>query len=423
MNFFQRLLNKNAKIQPTDIVDFDNFSGWSPVLDTGATTFACLDKIASEFASLNFAVYDKKTRQKMKKHKILDILKQPNFEDRHFNFFYQSAIDYFNGGCFWKKLYSPLTGEVESLFRLNRGVITTERDTATNEIFYNYNGERFSQKDIVYIPSRFNYSTLQGGQSIFNASKSVFETLKQLEKFTQTSFSAGVLGKKIVIDISKIYHDGKKLSAKEMEGLRSDFSKMNSGIANTGKPILKENGMELSEIGESLDNKTAELLESRKFQEHEIAKIFGVPESLITPQGKDGGSIEDAFLLFNEFAIRPLASQFQDAINSLLDEDRYYFEFDYNGVLKVSFEKRIDAYIKQINNGLLSPNEARAKENMGEIEAGDNHFMPVNLMPLNDKTIEAYMAKQKNEIAKGKGDAENPTDENAQHFGGGDDKQ
>lgn len=421
-----RMLNKNAQARPRAGIDYT--AGRALVqVDRTATVFACMDRIATEFANLNFAIYDKRTRKKAARHRLLTVLHEPNSEERRFNFFYQSAIDYLNGGCYWLK--GMAAGEVWNLYRLNRWQINVTRDPITNEKVYNYNGKAYKAQDVVYIPSRFDYSTLTGGASVFDAAGEAFDTMRQLEKFTQSSFSNGIVGERIVIDVQKAFPN---ITAEQAEALRNEFMAQNAGVENTGKPILKKKGIEFSAVGKSTDNHAVELTENRKFQEHEIAKVFGIPEQLLSAAGgKDGVSnLEDAFLLFNEFAIRPLAAQFQDAINALLDEARYYFEFDYNGVLKVSFEKRIDAYAKQITNGLLSPNEARAKENMDAIEAGDNFFLPVNLMPLNNDTVAAYMAKQKNELANGKGgfgqaahEVTDPTDPDAQHSAAGDDKQ
>lgn len=424
LGIFKRFLNRNAKPRPRLAGDYTASAGLVRV-DRTATIFACMDRIASEFAALNFAIYDKHTRQKVKRHNLLLTLQEPNKEERHYTFFYQSAIDYLNGGCFWLKVY--VDGLIWGLHRLNRWEVNVMRRPESNERYFTYNGKEYSGEDIVYIPSRFGYDTKAGGISIFDAADGAFETARQLEKFTQSSFANGVIGERVVIDVSEAREES--ITREQIDALRNDFVRTNCGVENVGKPIVQDSGVKYNVIGKSIDNKTVELSENRKFQEHEIAKIFGVPRQLLSASS-DEGSLEDAFILFNEFALRPLAAQFQDAINGLLDEARYYFEFDYNGVLKVSLEKRIDAYIKQINNGLLSPNEARRKENMDAIEAGDNYFMPVNLMPLNDETVAAYMAKQKNEAEAGKKgfgqsseEAVNPTDEEAQHFAGGDDKQ
>lgn len=417
--FFKRRKNTAAEHQPRVIKDFSPAS--APLASDDSTAFACVDKIASAFASLNYAVYDARTRLKKPRDKLMRVLREPNLEDGHFNFFYQSAVDYFNGGSFW--LLSRQNGELVSLFRLNPAQVRVRRAAATNEKEYLYDGRVFSRADVLHVPSRFGYSTLRGGQAVYDAARSVFQTARDLEEFTQASFSNGTGGRRLVIDVQGAFPN---ITDAQAEELRASFAQTYGGAKNAGKPILKKKGLEYSELGSgTADNRSSELAENRKFQEHEIAKVFGIPAGILDATAS--GDLENVFTLFNEFAVKPLATQFQEAINTLLDGTSY-FEFDYNGLMKVSLQQRMDAYIKQINNGLLSPNEARAKENLAPIEAGDTYFMPVNLMPLNEETVEAYMAKQKNEAAgngapKEPDGGSDPTDPDAQHFGGGDDKQ
>lgn len=406
MGFFKfkkRTLNKQAKNPPANIFDF--YSTSSAYIGTDGKSFSALDKIASEFAGLNYGIYDVKTRQKVKKNSLYAVLRQPNLDDRHFNFFYQSAIDYFNGGCFWYVV--RINEEPVSLFRLNPAEVKLSRDSVTNRRLFLYRGNIYTSETVVYIPSRFDYSTRNGGSSIFSAVKSVFDTSRKLESFTQNSFTNGLLGKRTVIDIEGAYPN---ITVEQAKEIKDSFQREYSGAENAGRPILKKKGFEYSELGTSTDNKASELSENRKFQKEEVAEVFQLPT--------EWDDLERAFTLFNEFAVKPMATQFQEAINSLLDEERFYFEFDYNGLMKVSLTQRIDAEIKQINNGLLSIDEARALENRSPVEAGDCHFMPVNMMPWNEETKNAYMAKQKNEAQQ-----TNPTDPDAQHFGGGDDKQ
>ena len=405
----KRLKNKRAKAPPRVVRDYT--SGNAPLVSDDSTAFACIDKIASSFAQLNYAVYDAHTRQKAPQARLMSVLREPNLEERHFSFFYQSAVDYFSGGCFWLKALAG--SEVVSLFRLDPHLVTIRRDDLTRGKEYLYQGQIYTSADVLHIPSRFSYSTLRGGQSIYSAARSVFDTARDLESYTQSSFTNGTMGRRLVIDVQGALPNITEAQAAE---LRESFAASYGGARNSGKPLLKKKGFEFSELGSSVDNRSQELLDNRRFQEHEIAKVFGIPEGILNTTAET--DLENTFTVYNEFAIRPLAMQFQEAINTLLDEDRLYFEFDFNGVMKVSLSSRIDAYTKQIASGLLSPNEARQKENMPPIEAGDTFFMPANMMPLNDETVEAYMAKQKNEAA-----GLNPTDPQAQHFVAGDDKQ
>lgn len=408
--FSKRKINKDASSYPKIARDY--FSNALTFQGAEGTAFSCIDRIASEFAMLNFGIYNQSDKQRVKKHPLYSVLKEPNLDERHFNFFYQSAVDYFNGGAFW--LIRRYQGEVISLFRLNPLQVQVARDVNTNRRKFLYNGSEFTDRDIAYIPSRYGYSNLTGGSSIESAVPSVFQTSKSLELYTKKSYENGILGKRLVVDISGLSNTP---SDEQLEILKSNMQKEYGGVENASRPLFKKKGIEYSELGANSDNRAAELSENRAIQKEQMSTLFGVAQSIL--EGKNPNEMD--FAIFSEFAIRPMATQFQEVINSLLDEDRFYFEFDYNGIMKVSLGQRVDSYIKQINNGILSLNEVRAKENLTPIDAGDTHFMPVNMMPWNSEIKDSYMAKQK-QIAQ-ESQTNNPLDENTQHIPQGDDKQ
>jgi hypothetical protein len=62
--------------------------------------------------------------------------------------------------------------------------------------------------------------------------------------------------------------------------------------------------------------------------------------------------------------------------------------------MKTSLQTRIDTYIRQLNNGILSVNEIRQKENLPKNteNAADTLFIPSNLMPLKDRQIDSLLA-------------------------------
>lgn len=403
MGLFKRRINKEASSRPR--VARDYYTGNTTLYGgIDANSFSNIDRVSTEIAGLNYAIYKKDTKEKVKDHSLYAVLKEPSLDERHFNFFYQSVRDYFNGGIFW--LVRRYQGEVISLFRLNPKDVKVQRNEYSRRREFSHNGVLYSDRDVVYIPARYNYSTLCGGKSIFESVPTVFKTAEKLDKYAQKSFDNGI-GKRTVVDVSGLGD----LTEDQITELKANFNAEYTGIENASKSLFKKKGIEFSEFGSSGDNRAAELVENRKLQKEIVDTVFQLPS-----ETKD---IESYFTYMNEFAIKPIAIQIQEAINSLLDEETYFFEFDYNGLMKVSLNQRIDAINKQVQGGQISLNEARALENRQPIEAGDTFFMPVNMMPWNEETKEAYMAKQKLAMQQ----SNNPTDPDTQHIPQGDDKQ
>lgn len=412
-NFFKRK-NKNAEHRPLELRDYVPLT--AETFSRDGTSFACIDRIASELAQLNFGIYDRLTRAHVKRNWLYNVLSQPNLEEDRFLFLYNCVVDYYNGGVYIY-LSRNIEGHIVSMFRLAPDQVKIMRDEHNRRIFH-CNGRAYTDDEILYIPSRYDYSTLKGGKSIFDAVKGTFDASRKLEQYTKATFNNSISGKRLVVDISQALPDA---TPEQIAELKANIQAEYAGVENASRPLIKRKGVEYSELGTNAVSHAEELADNRTLQKNDVAMLFGVPAGLISGDSRSVDTEKD-FTLFCEFAIKPLATQFQQAFNRLLEGD-YYLEFDFNGMLKVSLRQRIDAYKEQIGIGILSLNEVRAKENLGEVEEGDTHFIPANYMPWNTETKDAYMAKQKIAVKELK-DTTN-TDEgvlNSQHMPQGDDK-
>ena len=380
-----------------------------------ATSWAAIDLIASSFANLSGHFYNRETKQALKHHYLYDLIENPNFDETKFHFFYNSVKDYFNGNIYWYK-YDNDQGEIVSLFRLNPDEVRVRKDQYNQKI-YIYKGKEYTYEKILHIPSRYGYDGLVG-KSIFSQCNQIFSNTTELDNYINNSFNNSV-GNRLIIDITKEFPNA---TEEQIQQLRNKFLQNYTGIKNAGKPLIKSGKLEYDKIETDFkDNRANQLVENRQFQEREIAKLFGVPLTLLSGgESSKENYIESIYILFIENAIRPIATQFEQSINKLIplsERNRFYFEYNYNSLMKVSLETRVNTYSKQLQSGILSPNEIRRKENLPEIEAGDNLFVPANLLPLKDDVINAYMAKSKLLI----NNVSNP-DTAGEHDNKGDDK-
>jgi HK97 family phage portal protein len=407
-NIFKREVKQTNNISSFIISNSDIIAG------RDATSFAAIDLIANSFANLNGAFYNSNTKQQLKNHSLYDLLNNPNYDETRYTFFYNSVKDYFNGNVFWYK-YDNDEGEIVALFRLDINKVKVRRNSFNQKVFI-YNGNEYTSEKILHIPSRFGYDGLIG-KSIFSECNQIFSNTAELDNFINNSFNNSI-GNRLVIDITKEYPNA---TEEQIQQLRNMFLQNYTGIKNAGKPLIKSGKLNYEKIDtEYKDNRANQLIENRQFQEKEISKLFGVPLSLLN--GTETNNIESLYILFIENAIRPVATQFEQSINKLIshsERSKIYFEYNYNSLLKTSIQTRIDTYSKQLNNGILSVNEIRRKENLPEVEAGDNVFIPANLMPLTNEIIEAYMANAKLKLEQINTDSPNTV---GNHSNIGDDK-
>lgn len=360
-----------------------------------ATSLAAIDLICNAIAGLSVDVYDKDNRDKQEGYFLQSLLKHPNADETKSLFYYQLAHDYFEGNVFIYKYVDNTTGEILSIFRLDPTKVTVERNSQNQKVF-TYNGYTYSNYNILHIPSRFLYDGIRG-YSIYDYAKSVFNLNKEIDDFVNTAYNNS-LGKRLVIDISNAFPNA---TIEEIEAIRQKYVSSYTGSVNAAKPIVKSNKVEMSSIDSGLaDNRASQLIENRAFQESEIGKMF--PIALQILKGENSyGNIEGLYTMFMDTCLKPICNQFQEYFSKMLplvDRDRLYVEYNYNSILKTDLATRIETYSKQLNNGILSLNEIRQKENLPPLEdkiAGDTHFVASNLMPARADVIDAYMASAK----------------------------
>jgi HK97 family phage portal protein len=371
---------------------FSTFYGsYNGTLGDDSTSFAGIDLIANSLANLSFDFYNFNDRSK-NDHYLKNILNDPNPDDTKFQFFYNSVLDYYNlGNIFWYKYC--IDGKIVSLFRLNPNEVTVQRDSISNEKIFYYKGTIYNSDTIIHLPSRFGNNNGLVGNSIFSVAQKTFKNAAILDEFTQNSFNNNV-GKKLIIDLTSSDMDNDQIKL-----YKEKFIQDYSGVKNSGVPLLKRKGVDFQVIDSSNpDNRAQELFSNRQFQEHEIAKILRIPIELLNGNlaGKD---IEGIYTLFLDNAIRPLATSIEQLINKYLldslERQNIYFEYKYNGMLKTSLQTRIETYVKEITNGILSIDEVRQRENLSQVEAGDTIFVPANSMPLRKDIVNSYMAGAK----------------------------
>jgi HK97 family phage portal protein len=419
MGILNNLFKRNNKRLETIQKVFSNSS--DTITGQDATSFAAIDLICSSFANLSGYFYNKRTKQAIKDHNLYELINEPNFDENKFQFFYNSAKDYLNGNVYWYK-YDNEDREIVSLFRLNPNNVKVKRDLNNRKI-YTYNGIDYDYQKILHIPSRYGYDGLIG-KSIFSMCNQIFQNTTEIDSYINNSFNNSI-GNRLIIDITKEYPN---ITEEQIQQLRNKFLQNYTGIKNAGKPLIKSGKIDYDKIETDFkDNRANQLVENRQFQEQEIAKLFGIPLSLL--KGAETNNIESLYTVFIENAIRPLATAFEQSINKLIPFDEkvnIYFEYSYNSLMKTSLQTRIETYVKQITNGILSPNEIRRKENLPEIEekAGKTLYIQANLMPVRDEVIDAYMAgaKIKEQLLNEEKNIQSPG-VNGTHEKTGDDKQ
>lgn len=153
---------------------------------------------------------------------------------------------------------------------------------------------------------------------------------------------------------------------------------------------ILENGFDFKQI--NIPPKDAEMLLSRQHNIEDLARFLGIPPILLghasDGQTMWGTGVESIINQWLTLGLDSFWRNIETSINKRLlspaDRRRYYAEFDRNGLLRADSAARADFMSKMIQNGQMTPNEGRKKENRLPMEGGDILLINSTLIPLAD---------------------------------------
>lgn len=170
----------------------------------------------------------------------------------------------------------------------------------------------------------------------------------------------------------------KSLSAEAILNLREQFADRFEGVANTGRWIVAEEGMEAKPLGAS--GREAEGLAQRKHQAEEVSRYTGVPRPLLMFDETSWGSgIEQLGLFLVTYCLLPWFVAWEEVIaQSLLTEREreqgYYAKFNEAALLRGSLKDQAEFLAKALGGpgagGFMLPDEARDKFDMAPLDGG-----------------------------------------------------
>jgi len=179
-------------------------------------------------------------------------------------------------------------------------------------------------------------------------------------------------------------HPGKLKDAEVAKRVRESWDEAFSGD-NAFKTPLIEDGMDWVQV--SMTNKDAQYVESMKFRNEDIARIFRVqPHKIGMLDKATFSNIEQQGIDFVTDTMMPWFRRWEQAIyRDLLtpaQRKSFFAEFLIDGLLRGDTAARGEFYAKQYMLGAISPNEIRAMENRNPIDGGDTYYRQLNMEPI-----------------------------------------
>jgi HK97 family phage portal protein len=175
------------------------------------------------------------------------------------------------------------------------------------------------------------------------------------------------------------------LSPAAQTNLKDQIEDKYVGNSNAFKIMLLMEGMKFEKFG--VPPEDAQFLETRQFQNTEIAQMLGLPPHLIYDLSRStNNNIEQQSIEAVRYSFTPVAKVWEQECNrKLLFEDEknaFECEFDFTDLLRGDSVARASYYQNQYNTGSMTPNEIREAEGRNPIAGGDELFINSTMLPL-----------------------------------------
>lgn len=191
-------------------------------------------------------------------------------------------------------------------------------------------------------------------------------------------------------DAAKIFANGARianvlehpgtLTPETADRIKQSFNEIYSGIENSHKTAVLEEGMKLSKAGMTAEERQS--LESRKLSRSILASIWRIPPHMVGDlERATFSNIEDLARQFVDYALVPWLNRWEQAIEQQLfsEQDRadgLIAKFDARGLLRGDAQTRAEFYASGITNRWMNPNEVREKEDLPPYEGGERFANP-----------------------------------------------
>tara|TARA_Y100000114_G_scaffold63675_1_gene58356 strand:- start:38 stop:1228 length:1191 start_codon:yes stop_codon:yes gene_type:complete len=243
-----------------------------------------------------------------------------------------------------------------------------------NELFYQMDGGSvLDSADVLHI-KLITDDGIEGLSPIDQCAKAINWSLS-MEEFGSTFFKNGAKP-------SSVLSTDRALSETAIERLKNSFNSSYAKLKSSNSTIILEEGLSFKPI--SISPEQAQFLASRQFGIEEIARIFNIPPHMLKDLSKSSfNNIEMQSQEYVTYTLMPYLTRIEQEMNLKLfrtnELGKTFVEFNVNGLLRGDVKTRNEAYKTAIQNGYMSINEVRQKENLNSIEGGDQHFIQMNM--------------------------------------------
>lgn len=330
---------------------------------------AAIRLYAGTIASLTLNVFQGEDADKKKRSATWQyaLFEYPNDEKSRFSFFWDLAAGLEScGNAFIYKARMLRARRIAALKVLQPENMTVRRDQNTGELVYEWwNGRqtiRFPTEDILHIRG----DTMGGGDigySPIQVHRMALKTQLQRERFEEGHYQNDARP-----GVALLFPQG--ISAKQAEEWRQAWDALHAGPANRGRTGVLGGGASIATFPINLEEQ--QWIESQKFSVEDVARMYGIPASMLEEGETD--SPEEESLRWLKFGLGPRLVRIQKAFK--YDSDLFgpttplYPEFYIDDFLRSDAVSMATVAKEKVQAGIWLVDEARAMEGKPPLKGG-----------------------------------------------------
>jgi HK97 family phage portal protein len=334
--------------------------------------FACVGVIADGLASLPMDAYRKQGELRVPLDPMPSLIAQPLRSMTTFEWVFQVVTSLaLRGNAFLLVVGRDSLERVTDLQPLHPDWVRVDVNRETGKLVYSVLGEEIPNYDILHI-RRFSLAGCPLGLSPIDQARQGIGMALAAERYGARYFGQSA-------NPSATLTTDSVLSPEQSENLKTEWIASQGG---TRYPAVLSGGLKYEAI--SITPEESQFLQTREFQNSDIAMLFRVPPHMIGQTNKStswGTGIEQQSIGFVRYTLQPYITCIEQALSTLLPRGQYA-RFNVDALLRSDSKSRFESYVQARNAGWLNVNEIRALEDRLPVENGDSYIQPLNMGPL-----------------------------------------
>jgi HK97 family phage portal protein len=176
----------------------------------------------------------------------------------------------------------------------------------------------------------------------------------------------------------------------QADAIKHQWHSSHGGVAGAGSVAVLDSETDFQPI--TIAPEALQFLESRKWQAAEVAKMFGLPPFLVSPDVSWGAGIEEQWQGFVAVTLRSYTDRIEQRFTRYFAKRGKLLEFDLDGLMRGSTMQRFQAYGQAIGWGWMTRAEVRVKERLKTLAPKFGLDEPLTPQTMNGALADGPMA-------------------------------